>query len=348
MIQVIEHCMELDAIALRLYKTLEGGAADDAPREFWLQLREEKRERVEQWRILKGGFEAGLVPSPIADKDRLKGRLKSKIDHIHRLLEAAPRCADFEAAARVALQVEAELLDPETARLLKLNRVYALSGSTHVELQLPVIATLHRHKGRVDDASVAFASTLGRLFEMQERLWDREDRDPVTGAHTRRILFQHGQFLLDWAIRYGKPVALLSIQVDDFPSVVRQYGYTVADALLGVLFNRIHAVVRKTDWVVRNAADDFVVLVLGTPQEGLVTLSHRLLAQIRSPAIALGGVDVPVTASIGACLYPMEGMDDPTIELLLMAGAKALEKAREQGGNCLAFAERSMLPSAGN
>jgi diguanylate cyclase (GGDEF)-like protein len=171
------------------------------------------------------------------------------------------------------------------------------------------------------------------------KLWEREDQDPVTGARARKVLFQHGRFLLDWAVRYDRPVGLLLIQMDDYASVIRQYGHPFADSVLAAVSNRLRVVSRRTDWVMRNGADSFAVLVLGTPRAGLRVLASKILDQMRASHFVVSGKTIPLTASLGLCSYPARGLEEPSVELMLQFADEALAKAREVGGNCCIEAE---------
>lgn len=342
MLNLVDTCVELDSVAVRIYRNLALALKDDGA-DLWGTLMEEKRKRVEQWRILRGGFEATLVPSPIANPDMTLARFRQMLEGLVELEKKTGSKLSFKRGVQLAVQTEATLLDPDIARLLKISQIYGLSQELH-SLAPPAISSVFQYADRAGDTIVAFVNTLLRLYESYERAWDREDRDPATGAHARKVLFQHGRFLVDWAVRYERPMGMLIVRVDDFPSIVRQYGHSAADAMLGVFFNRINRVTRKTDWVVRHGVDEFVLLVMGTPSDGLAVVADKVLSMIRSPAFLVGKVEIPVTASVGLCRFPEEGFGEPSVELMLHLSGKALDEAREAGGNCQVVARASMLP----
>lgn len=343
MSQIIDFCMELDSVALRLYKKTSEALGDENE-QLWNSLMSEKRRRIEEWRTLRGGYDAALVPSPVVNPELTLSRLKGKLERLLELQEQADDIADFRQAVELAVQAESLLVDSDSLRLLKVGRIYGLSRDEETA-DIPAIGGITPRFAEVGEATAAFADSLVKLHEAHQRLWDREDRDPVTGAYARRVLFQHGTFLVDWAARYSKPLGLLHLQIDQFSSIIGQFGHAAADGLLSAAYNRVNAVTRRTDWVVRNGADDFIVLILGTSEEGMETVAEKILAQLSSPSFHVDRFDIPVTASIGLCLYPSEIEGEPTVELLLHLADKALEAARAAGGNCLFVAGADMVPT---
>lgn len=343
MSQIIDFCMELDSVALRLYKKLGEELGDDNE-QLWSSLMTEKRRRIEEWRTLRGGYDAALVPSPVVNPELTLSRLKEKLDRLTELQERSGEVAAFKDAVELAVQAESLLVDTDSLRLLKVGRIYGLSRDEDTA-EIPAIGGVASRFAEVGEATAAFADSLVKLHEAHGRLWDREDRDPATGAYARRVLFQHGSFLVNWASRYSKPLGLLHLQIDEFASIIGQYGHAAADGLLAAACNRINAVTRRTDWVVRNGADDFIVLILGTSEEGMETVAEKILAQLRSPSFQIDRFNIPVTGSVGLCVYPSEIEGEPTVELLLHLADKALAAAREAGGNCLFIADADMVPA---
>jgi len=340
MIKLIDFCIELDSVAMRLYGEFHAAAAGKRHTAFWSGLITEKRERIEQFRTLRGGFEAGLVPSPISDKEMTRTRLKKKLSQLYDLKESILDFSDFKVGAGAALQAEATLIDPDVTRLLKLNEIYGLAKKEDT-VRIPAIAGIREFGSALGTALISFAGAVVRLHELEEKLWEQEDRDPVTGASARKVLFQHGRFLVDWSIRYERPVGILLVRLDEFESLVRQFGYGVTDAALAATYNRINAVTRKTDWVIRLGPDGFAVLVLGTPAEGLAILAAKIVQQIQAPAFHFKEHEIPITGSVGLCCS--DGLAEPTVELLLHLAKKAQEDAQGMGGNCAVLADGSEL-----
>ncbi len=332
MLQTIDVCVELESVAARMYNSFRTAPfATPGAASAFEKLVAEKRERIEQFRIVRGGFEAGLVPSALPNPEITHSRLRWKLDQAYACSREPVN--GLEEAVAVTLRTEALLCDSDSVRILRLNDLYGLEKN-RAGAAAPAVAALRIIGNGVGPTLAAFAETLVDLHDTRMKLWEREDQDPVTGARARKILFQHGRFLLDWAVRYDRPVGLLLIQVDDYASIIRQYGHAFADLVLAEVSKRLQAVSRRTDWVMRNGADSFAVLVLGTPRSGLRVLATKILDQMRGSHFVVSGRTVPLTASLGLCSYPARGLEEPSVELMLQLAEEALLKAREVGGNC--------------
>ena len=298
MIKLIDFCIEMESVAVRMYGGFEAQAEDQSVARFWAALLKEKRGRLEQFRTLKGGFEAGLVPSPISDVEITRNRMKRRLEQLYSIQESVASGSELTAAAGAALQAEHLLVDSDITRLLRLNEIYGLASAAG-EATVPAIAGLRKFASRVGDALVAFSSSIVRVHELEGVMSEREERDPVTGANSQRVLFQHGKFLVDWSTRYDRPAGILLVRLDDFDSLVRQFGYAVGDSVLAATFNRINSVTRKTDWIVRNGPCGFAVLVLGTPGQGLEILAGKIVSQVSTTPYHFKDNEIPVTASVG-------------------------------------------------
>lgn len=333
MIRVVDACMDLDDVALSIYRKLASHPLVAPAAGLWAVLSDEKLGKLDQWQILKGGLEAGLVPWTIANSESVLSRIRKKHDELVSLdAEAAVPC-DLVRAGEIAVYVESLLADPDTMRLLKVSRTYA-RGAARQHAGVPAISGIRLMARQFGHFVAAFAQTVVALHECQEKVLEGEDKDPISGAHAREALFQHGKFMVEWANRYTRDMGVLQVRLDDFPAIVRQYGHAASDELVAAVYNRIHAVTRRTDWVARTACDEFTILVMGTPVEGLRILCDKVLGQIRVPAFRLGRFEIPATVSIGLAAHSAQAEgDEPTIELLLDQSARALERARSSGGN---------------
>lgn len=90
--------------------------------------------------------------------------------------------------------------------------------------------------------------------------------DPLTGLANRRLLHDRLTHALRQHARYGVPVSLLAVSIDDFKLVNNTLGYAVGDELLRSVGQRIEAAVDHTHTVARMGGDDFAILVQDRPE----------------------------------------------------------------------------------
>jgi diguanylate cyclase (GGDEF)-like protein/PAS domain S-box-containing protein len=150
------------------------------------------------------------------------------------------------------------------------------------------------------------------LLKQHERELDRMAHyDALTGLPNRLLLADRMQQAIAQAKRNGKRLAVGYLDLDGFKPVNDQYGHDAGDALLIEIARRLEKAVREMDTVARLGGDEFVVLLLELAQvQECEVILNRILKSLRQP-IRLGPETVTVGVSIGVCLYPGSGSDDP-------------------------------------
>jgi diguanylate cyclase (GGDEF)-like protein len=179
--------------------------------------------------------------------------------------------------------------------------------------------------------AIRFAIARERRVERLSRL---AQIDELTGLANRTLFADRLERALAAARRHRTLVAVMIIDLNGFKAVNDALGHTAGDLLLRVVGERLRARVRETDTVARLGGDEFAVVLenLGRPEfAGLV--ARKLLDAI-APPITLDGREVSVTASIGAAVFPRDGMEG---SLLLRHADAAMYRAKAEGGNLCCF-----------
>jgi diguanylate cyclase (GGDEF)-like protein/PAS domain S-box-containing protein len=144
----------------------------------------------------------------------------------------------------------------------------------------------------------------------EERASWAANHDALTGL-PNRFLFQK---TLDEAIACvhvggGGGFAILLLDVDDFKRINDTLGHDAGDALLCTFAERIRGALRAEDMVARLGGDEFAVLLAGVEEEeGVAAAVETILAALREPCVH-GGRVLDCQASIGASLFPHQGVD---------------------------------------
>ena len=126
--------------------------------------------------------------------------------------------------------------------------------------------------------------------------------DALTGLHNRRYFETHFADLVKRTAEKGRPLSLLTLDIDHFKSVNDTYGHDGGDAVLSGFAARVKRVVRTMDLVCRLGGEEFVVVMPDTPGEIAMKVAERLRASVESevfPLDSAGGRSIRVTVSIG-------------------------------------------------
>ncbi|WP_374569059.1 diguanylate cyclase domain-containing protein [Ideonella sp.] len=168
------------------------------------------------------------------------------------------------------------------------------------------------------------------------RLSDESHHDPMTGAYNRRF----GEALLQRLENdnAGQPdsrrraVSLLLLDVDHFKRVNDTHGHAAGDAVLVEMTQRLQAMLRDGDAVVRWGGEEFLLILPGTDANGLQVVAERALAAIGQAPIDLSpGKRLAIRASAGGVTWRAGG-GTPWADRLALADA-ALYQAKADGRN---------------
>ncbi len=167
------------------------------------------------------------------------------------------------------------------------------------------------------------------LKAAQERIEHLAERDPLTNLVNRG----HFRAALEGMLAAGQPGVLALVDLDRFKATNDRHGQALGDELLIEAGRRLRDAVRPSDLVSRLGGDEFAILALGAGPESAAMLAERLRASLRW-TLEIGGVEVPVSASLGVACAPEHGQE---ADQLLRAADLALYEARGEGGNAVAL-----------
>ena len=142
-------------------------------------------------------------------------------------------------------------------------------------------------------------------------LSDQSVHDPLTGAFNRRhcvALMGQQEALLASKSRdrnYAAGVGLMLLDVDHFKHINDTFGHSAGDAVLVEIAQRLLALVRQHDVVVRWGGEEFVLVLPGTSAEGTTVLAERALKVIAEQPVMVDGKAIPVTVSAGCVSFPL-------------------------------------------
>ncbi len=160
-----------------------------------------------------------------------------------------------------------------------------------------------------------------RRFREARRL---ADLDSLTGLHNRRYFHETLAREVARAHRYGRQLALIIFDLDDFKAINDRIGHLSGDAVLAETAERVREAVRSADIACRVGGDEFAVILPEASTQDGDQLYHRLRGAISSRPVGQAG-----RLLVSAGISDLRANDDPTT--FFERADEALYRAKELG-----------------
>lgn len=178
------------------------------------------------------------------------------------------------------------------------------------------------------------------LQKINEELLQLSAVDGLTGIANRRYFDEFLEREWQRAIRDGKEIALLMVDIDFFKYYNGTYGHLAGDECIkqiaGLLKNSVK---RATDLVARYGGEEFVVVLTGTAPQKAVAVGEMLRCRVEKLKIKheKSSINKYVTVSIGVAVkVPLR---NETRNNIIEAADKALYQAKQEGRNRIMLAK---------
>jgi diguanylate cyclase (GGDEF)-like protein len=182
-------------------------------------------------------------------------------------------------------------------------------------------------------AAVVLAWGLARtLTRLHTRVEQQAVTDPLTGLWNRRHMAETLDREVSRAMRFGHPISLIILDVDDFKQINDREGHLQGDIVLETVADGVRAGTRSIDVAARYGGDELAVVLVETDREGALIVGERLADRMRGTDIPLReeGSTMKVTISLGVATIPDSAQD---VESLVDAADHALLRAKRAGKN---------------
>jgi two-component system cell cycle response regulator len=157
--------------------------------------------------------------------------------------------------------------------------------------------------------------------------------DPLTGLYNRRYLETHMAQLLDNAVNRGKPLSVITLDVDYFKLVNDNHGHQAGDSVLRELAGRIRNAIRGADLACRTGGEEFVVVLPGTELRIAQNVAERIRTAVAGqPFVTSPGHSLSITISAGVAGLGAVG---DSVNTILRRADQALYRAKREGRNCV-------------
>lgn len=171
-----------------------------------------------------------------------------------------------------------------------------------------------------------------KLEAANRRLEALATEDGLTGLKNHRAFQERLAMEVERARRYGFPLSVVLLDIDEFKQYNDAYGHPAGDAVLRAVAACLLSSTREADQVARYGGEEFALILPHTQAADALVVAARCRHAIESAPWSARAV----TASFGvATLSPaMGGLAD-----LIVAADQALYRSKRDGRNCVTPAE---------
>ena len=155
--------------------------------------------------------------------------------------------------------------------------------------------------------------------------------DALTHIKNRRYFQDRIKAEAERAIRHGRTLALIMIDIDYFKQFNDKFGHPAGDRLLKNVAKRLSEQVRSIDTVARYGGEEFAILLPDTTLEGAIIVAERMrMSFVKTEVFTESKTTGHIAISLGVATIPQHA--STSVDLIEKADA-ALYQAKRQGRN---------------
>ena len=175
---------------------------------------------------------------------------------------------------------------------------------------------------------LALAVTKRRMYQAQ--LFKMALTDSLTGLPNRKLFINRLDEGMALAVRHGRKLGLLYIDLDGFKGVNDTMGHDAGDELLIQVGNTLTRNLRKGDTVARLGGDEFAVVLLEIKEpKDAGQIGEKVVEMLRRPFQLKAGI-ARIGASVGAAVFPDH---ENKVDALIKKADAAMYQAKSMGKN---------------
>lgn len=154
--------------------------------------------------------------------------------------------------------------------------------------------------------------------------------DEYTGLPNRRAFMRRLQDEIGRAQRYGSPLALALLDLDEFKAINDAYGHAAGDEVLRAYAAHVLSILRHHDLVARYGGEEFAVLLPNTSLDGAIAALSKVKSRAQAIRCNVDGKELRVpTFSAGLTLYTPGDLHTTLVD----RADRALYRAKRLGRN---------------
>jgi diguanylate cyclase (GGDEF)-like protein len=195
----------------------------------------------------------------------------------------------------------------------------------------PVAAVQLRRGDQIKVGDTIFKYLSGSDVEAQyhETIFNMTITDGLTDVSNKKQLDTVLRKEIPRALRHGRELSLLMIDIDHFKDVNDTYGHLAGDTVLRELASILGKRLRPDDEIGRYGGEEFCAILPETSLEGATAIGEELRTRVEGHTFVVEGETIDVTISLGAAQL----QDEMTMKDFYKAADEQLYKAKRTGRN---------------
>ncbi len=238
----------------------------------------------------------------------------------------------LEQIKRVAMPEYRPALDTAMKRLIEEGAPYDVEFRIHAP-RSGQVKDLHSIAvyNPVHNAVFGVLQDVTQQKNVERELERMVQTDPLTQVFSRRFFMELAERELANAVRYGRELSVLMLDVDHFKAINDVHGHQTGDLVLRTLGQAFGDILRGVDIVGRIGGEEFAVVLPETGVLRAFDVAERLRGAIECKDIPLPrGLPIRITVSIGIAAA---SKSQENIDTLLARADQALYDAKHLGRN---------------
>ncbi|MDR3776460.1 MAG: GGDEF domain-containing protein [Terracidiphilus sp.] len=171
------------------------------------------------------------------------------------------------------------------------------------------------------------------VTELGRELAEQARTDPLTGALNRRAMEEAALREMAGSLRYGNPLCMIMIDIDNFKHLNDSLGHAVGDLVLHAFTRQVKTMLRRQDLLARTGGDEFTILLPCTTFTAGVAAAERVRRAIEALDVPLESGPIQFTVSAGVAQFEQE---QGGWEGLMQRADEAMYEAKRHGRNSVA------------
>lgn len=182
---------------------------------------------------------------------------------------------------------------------------------------------------------VGIAEDITEKKRLEGELHRLATTDVLTMSSNRRHFFECAQREFEHSVQFGRPLAFILLDVDDFKKINDTHGHQAGDQVLQRIAQCGADTLRRGDLFGRIGGEEFAALLPGCPPDLAMQIAERLQREVHRLAFTVDGVNFGITVSQGLANL----RDDGNLDSLYARADAAMYQAKRSGKDQIVLAD---------